>query len=177
MAKFALVRAAEPRVYQVEPGSGEAQADEPFLVAEPLRWVACPDDTTEFHLFDGSAGFTAPTVDLSAYAKMKRDATELSGITVNGIAVASDPDSQTRVANAYAGMQVTGAPSIRFKAASGFIVLSLDQVKAIGSALFAHTQACFDAEDEVDAALSAAPPTITTTDQVDAVFAAVRSAY
>lgn len=132
---------------------------------------------------DASGKFAAPpeptlSVDqLAAYAKQQRDQTEAAGLTVNGVAVASDPDSQTRVANAYSGMQVTGAASIRFKATAGFIVLTLDQVKAIGSALFAHTQACFDAEDQVDAGLSATPPTITTTAQVDAIFAGVKSAY
>lgn len=127
---------------------------------------------------DGTfAAPVVPTVDLAAYAKARRDVAETAGITVNGVAVASDPDSQTRVANAYSGMQVTGATSIRFKATAGFLVLTLDQVKAVGSALFAHTQACFDAEDQVDAGLSAAPPTITTTAEVDAIFAAVKAAY
>ncbi|MBP1178493.1 hypothetical protein [Methylobacterium sp. PvR107] len=63
---------------------------------------------------------------------------------------------------------------IRFKATSGFVVLSLHQVKAVGSALFAHTQACFDAEDRADAGLAAKPPTVTTTDQVEAMFAVGR---
>ena len=127
-----------------------------------------------------SQSFTAPVapaVDLAAYAKAKRDATEAGGITVNDVSIASDTDSQNRVNNAYNGMVVSGVSSIPFKSGSGFVTLTLDQVKAIGVALFAHTQACFTAEDQVDAGLSASPPTITTTAQVDAIFAAVKSAY
>ncbi len=125
------------------------------------------------------AALAAPPAasELSAYAKAKRDATEAAGITVNGVAIASDTDSQNRVNNAYNGMVVSGATSIPFKSGSGFVTLSLDQVKAIGTALFAHTQACFSAEDQVDAALAASPPTITTFAEIDALFAAVKSAY
>jgi len=114
---------------------------------------------------------------LGAYAKAKRDETEAAGITVNGVAIASDTDSQNRVNNAYNGMIVSGVASIPFKSGSGFVTLTLEQVKSIGVALFAHTQACFSAEDRVDDALSATPPTITTRAEVDAVFAAVKSAY
>ena len=114
---------------------------------------------------------------LRIYAKAKRDEAESAGVTVNGVAVASDPESQSRVSNAYSGMGVTGAESIRFKASGGFITLTLDQVKAIGSALFAHTQACFDAEGEVSAGIDATPPTITTLAQVDAAFGAVQRDY
>ena len=114
---------------------------------------------------------------LAAYAKQLRDQTEAGGITVNGIAVQSDIASQNRVSTAYSGMLVSGATSIPFKAASGFITLTVDQLKAVGAALFAHTQACFSAEDSVDAAINASPPAITTRGQVAAAFAAVTSAY
>ncbi|APT31935.1 hypothetical protein MCBMB27_02644 [Methylobacterium phyllosphaerae] len=143
-------------------------------------WLAFLEDQAGHRFVDGKlTAYTPPPpiVDLAAYAKRRRDEAEAAGITIAGLAVASDPDSQTRVSNAYAGMQVTGAASIRFKASAGFVVLTLDQVKAVGSALFAHTQACFDAEGEALAGLSAGPPTITTTAEVDAVFAAVPTAY
>lgn len=147
-------------------------------IAEAI--VACADASVGegWVTSDGGKSFSAPSgVDLAAYAKAKRDATEASGITVSGVAIQSDTDSQNRVNNAYNGMLVSGATSIPFKSASGFVTLTLDQLKAIGSALFAHTQACFAAEDQVDAALSASPPAIATTAQVDAIFAGVKSAY
>jgi hypothetical protein len=59
MPFFALLSGDEPRVHQVEPGAGEKQADEPFPVGEPLRWVKCPKGTTEFHTWNGE-GFDAP---------------------------------------------------------------------------------------------------------------------
>ncbi|WP_267355589.1 MULTISPECIES: DUF4376 domain-containing protein [unclassified Methylobacterium] len=139
-----------------------------------------PQPTVGWTTADSGKTFAAPAVpavDLTAYAKAKRDATEAGGITVNGVAIASDIDSQNRVNNAYNGMVVSGVASIPFKSASGFVTLTLDQLKAIGTALFNHTQACFAAEDQVDAALAASPPTVATTAQVDAIFAAVKSAY
>lgn len=168
---------------------GDAAADEAFAGwgvdgALPTVW---PRDDAGAQTDAALAAVLAPyglsaaidprPVDLFAYAKAKRDATEAAGITVNGVAIASDTDSQNRVNNAYNGMLVSGVTAIPFKSGSGFVTLTLDQVKAIGAALFAHTQACFSAEDQVDAALSASPPAITTAAEVDAVFAAVTSAF
>jgi len=60
MLTFALVLGSEPRVYQVAPGVGDERTEEPFTVAEPYRWVPCPEGTTEFHTFDGQESFSAP---------------------------------------------------------------------------------------------------------------------
>lgn len=153
------------------PDFAARMTDVTALVPQPLIGWTTGDEGKTF------AAPPAPVIDLAAYAKAKRDETEASGITVNSVSIASDTDSQNRVNNAYNGMLVSGVTSIPFKSGSGFVTLTLDQVKAIGTALFAHTQACFSAEDQVDAGLSASPPTITAPAQVDAIFAAVKSAY
>lgn len=149
-------------------------------------WYDAAGDAVEIGQLGDPAGFNPPLsaiappptpTDLAKYAKRKRDETEAAGITLNGVALGSGPDDQTRVANAYAGMQTSGTETIRFKATAGFIELTLAQVKAVGNALFAHTQACFDAEEQADVGLNANPPTITTTAQIDQIFAAVSSAF
>ena len=104
----------------------------------------------------------APTTDLISMT---------GGLKVNGLTIATDRDSQSMIANAYAGMQASGAESVKFKAASGWIELTADQIKAIALAVFAHVQACFTAEDGCDAGINASPPTIATFDEVDAAFA------
>ena len=182
MQFFAHLDAARSLVLEVlTVPDGLVLGDDLYTQAMAEACVPCGESIAAGMLYDATTETFAAApprpADLATYAKAKRDETEAAGITVNGIAVASDPDSQTRVANAYSGMQVTGATSIRFKATSGFIVLTFDQVKAVGSALFAHTQACFDAESQVDAGLTASPPTITTEAQVDAIFAKVASTY
>ncbi len=65
---------------------------------------------------------------------------------------------------------------MKFKAASGWIELTAEQIKAVALAVFAHVQACFAAEDAADAGINAAPPTITTLAEVDAAFAGVATA-
>ena len=131
---------------------------------------------------DGGKTFAPPVepaltvADLVAYAAARRFAVEVGGVDVNGVRIATDRDSRSMVANAYAGMQVSGAPSVKFKAASGWIELTTDQLKAIALAVFAHVQACFAAEDGCDAGINASPPTITTYAEVDAAFASLMPA-
>lgn len=134
------------------------------LRAELARWgLALPDALAE-----------APTpADLVAYAAARRFAAETGGVVVNGVTVATDRDSQSMVANAYAGMQAGGVASVKFKAASGWIELTADQMKAVALAVFAHVQACFSAEDGCDAGIHASPPTITTFAEIDAAFASL----
>ncbi|MBP2494927.1 hypothetical protein ABID82_007288 [Methylobacterium sp. PvP062] len=142
----------------------------PTLVAlreELARWgLALPD-----------ALAAAPSAaDLVAYAAARRFAVETGGVVVNGVTVATDRDSQSMVANAYAGMQAGAVASVKFKAASGWIELTADQMKAVALAVFAHVQACFAAEDGCDAGINASPPTITTLAEVNAAFAGLAPA-
>ncbi|MGX9981990.1 DUF4376 domain-containing protein [Methylobacterium fujisawaense] len=155
--------------------------------AMAAAFVACPDPAVVegWSLAldgDGKAVFSAPVVvpptpaQLVAYAAAKRFAVETGGLEVNGLTVATDRDSQSMIANAFAGMQASGAASVKFKAASGWIELTAEQIKAVALAVFAHVQACFTAEDAADAAIHATPATITTFAAVDAAFAGLGTA-
>jgi hypothetical protein len=106
--------------------------------------------------------------NLVAYAAAKRYAVETGGIVVAGVKVATDRDSQAMIGNAFAYIQASNATSVRFKAASGWVTLSADQVKALALAIGAHVQAAFATEDDLDAAINASPPTVTSTAQIDA---------
>lgn len=122
-------------------------------------------------------GDTAPSVEqLVAYAKAKRDAAEVAGVEVGGVSIDTSLDSQNRIGNAYAYAEAAGLASVTFKAASGWIVLSLDQLKAVSLAVGAHVQACFAAEDACDAGINASPPTITGYAEIDAAFASLMPA-
>ncbi|MEE7460698.1 hypothetical protein MFUR16E_04790 [Methylobacterium fujisawaense] len=128
---------------------------------------------------DGGATFTAPfeappgVEQLVAYAKAKRDAAEVAGVVVGGVSIDTSLDSQNRIGNAYAYAEAAGLASVTFKAASGWIVLTLDQLKAVSLTVGAHVQACFAAEDACDAGINASPPTITTYAQIDEAFASL----
>ena len=55
----------------------------------------------------------------------------------------SDQDAITRV---LVNAQAAGITSVRFKAASGWVELSLDQLRQIANAVALHVQGCYDAE-------------------------------
>lgn len=148
--------------------------------------VHADDDTTPLAAYPGATavlpyagperpadllGKAPPAIDLAAYAAAKRFAVETGGITVSGAPVATDRGSQAMIANALSYVQASGAASVSYKSPAGFVTLSADQIKAVALAVGAHVQACFVAEDAVDAGLHASPPTITALAQVDAAFA------
>lgn len=111
--------------------------------------------------------------DLKAYAAAARYAKETAGIAVGNAQIATDRDSQGMVAGAYAYVQANPSVTTNFKTASGFVSLSAAQITSIAMAVGGHVQACFAAEAQVDSGLSASPPTIKSTADVDAVFAAI----
>ncbi len=111
--------------------------------------------------------------DLLRYAAERRYAAETAGITVAGVAVATDRQSQAMIAGAVAYLGASGAPSLRFKAAQGFVTLAPADLTAIAVAVGAHVQACFAAEDRLAADIAAVPPAVTTRAAIDAAFAAI----
>lgn len=126
-------------------------------------WTAAPDGTFLAPVVGG-----AISVDLVAYAAAKRYAVETGGVVVNGAKIATDRGSQAMIVGAYAYVGASGAASIRFKASSGWTTLTAEQVKALALAVGTHVQAAFAVEDDLDAAINASPPTVTTTAQIDA---------
>ena len=113
-------------------------------------------------------GEPAPTlmpVTLPEYAAARRYAVETGGIVISGVAVATDRASQAMLAGAFAFANQNPEATIQYKAASGWVSLTHDQVVAIANAVGAHVQACFAAEHAVDAAIAAG--TITTRSEID----------
>jgi len=162
-------------LFDVEPVLPEAHTvvDVSAVAGIAVGWTRASDGKGGFTIAAPPAPVVAPpsVSDLVAYAAARRYTVETGGVSLNGVTIATDRDSQSMVANAYAGMQASGAASVKFKAASGWIELSADQLKALALAVFAHVQACFAAEDAADAGINAVPPTIATFAQVDAAFA------
>lgn len=67
---------------------------------------------------------------------------ETAGITVNGVRVLTGIEDQNRIASVLA----VGPASVDFKAANGWVTLTLAQLQQIADAIGAHVQACFTAE-------------------------------
>lgn len=77
----------------------------------------------------------------------KRKQVETGGVTFpNGMTVSTGIDDQNRITSVIANADLSGVTSVDFKAESGWITLTLDQVKGIAIAIALHVQACFTAE-------------------------------
>jgi hypothetical protein len=67
---------------------------------------------------------------------------ETGGITVGGVRVLTGIEDQNRIATALIGAPAT----LDFKAESGWVTLTLADLKGIAEAITTHVQACFSAE-------------------------------
>ena len=95
--------------------------------------------------------------DLMDAATSKRWDVMTGGVTLpGGISVGTTVDDQNRVTSVIANAQLAGVESMDFKAESGWVTLSLDQVRGIAAAVALHVHACYAAERAHHEAIAAA---------------------
>ena len=95
--------------------------------------------------------------DLMDAATSKRWDVMTGGVTMpGGISVGTTIDDQNRVTSVIANAQLAGVESMDFKAESGWVTLSLDQVRGIAAAVALHVHACYAAERAHHVAIAAA---------------------
>jgi len=98
--------------------------------------------------------------DLMDAATSKRWDVMTGGVTLpGGISVGTTIDDQNRVTSVIANAQMAGVESMDFKAQSGWVTLSLDQVRGIAAAVALHVHACYAAERAHHEAIAAASET------------------
>jgi hypothetical protein len=98
--------------------------------------------------------------DLMDAATSKRWDVMTGGVTLpGGISVGTTIDDQNRVTSVIANAQLAGVESMDFKAQSGWVTLSLDQVRGIAAAVALHVHACYAAERAHHVAIAAASET------------------
>lgn len=107
----------------------------------------------------------APVVDIPALIAARRYQAETSGITVNGMDVPTDRDSQAMVTGAALASVIDPNYTCQWKTAEGFVDLTAQQIIALASAMRAHVQSCFDREAALLAALGAGTYTDEQLDQ------------
>lgn len=103
---------------------------------------------------------------LKAYAAAKRYQVETGGMTVNGVQLPTDRETQSKLSGAVVAFQagaLTG--TIDWKAASGWVSVDQATVTALASAVAMHVQSAFSKEKAVSEAIDA--ETITTKSQID----------
>lgn len=87
---------------------------------------------------------------LKALAASKRYAVEVGGISIDGVKIDTSRESQNMIAGAHAYVIASGATSVQFKAASGFVTLTAAEITAIALSVGSHVQACFAVEMDLD---------------------------
>lgn len=90
---------------------------------------------------------------------------EVAGITVNGMAVATDRDSHALITGATVQAMLDPNYSLRWKTVAGFVDLTAEQIIGVATAARAHVQACFNREAELLDALEAGTFTPEMLDQ------------
>ena len=115
-------------------------------------------DGKDFH----SPKKSVPTLrqDLREQVTALRWQHETGGLTLpGGATVGTTIDDQNRITSVIANAQLAGVASVDFKAQSGWVTLSLAQVRGIAAAIALHVQACFSAERTHHEAIAVASET------------------
>lgn len=81
---------------------------------------------------------------------------ETGGITLpTGVRIATGIDDQNRITSVIANARLAGLDSVSFKAANGWVTLTLAELEGVAAAIALHVQRCFTAErahhDAIDA--------------------------
>lgn len=92
---------------------------------------------------------------LKALAAATRYALETGGITVSGVPVRTDRQSQSLITGAHAYAMTNAEATIRFKASTGFVELTASQMIGVATAVAEHVQSAFAIEAEVSALIDA----------------------
>jgi hypothetical protein len=91
----------------------------------------------------------APAPDWPALIAARRYQVETGGVTVEGIPVNTERDSQALLTGAAFAASLDPNYQIKWKAATGFVELNRDQVIGLASEVRAFVQACFNREAEL----------------------------
>lgn len=72
---------------------------------------------------------------------------ESGGILLpNGIKIASSREDQNRITSVISNAELAGIEEVSFKAASGWVTMTIADIKAIAATVARHVQACFNNE-------------------------------
>ena len=78
-----------------------------------------------------------------------RKSFEFGGIEFGGFWIETDRESQAMITGAYTKAKDNPELTINWKATNGWITLNASQIIAVGDAVFAHVQKCFNTEETI----------------------------
>ncbi|MEA5123318.1 DUF4376 domain-containing protein [Xanthomonas floridensis] len=71
---------------------------------------------------------------------------ETGGVSIGDVQVGSTTEDQNRISSVLAAAGLGTVEQVDFKANSGWVTLTLAEIRGIAAAISAHVQACFTAE-------------------------------
>jgi len=126
-----------------------AECFTPVIAAE-FQWTDLPVRQGA-RLIEGE--WVAPIIDLTPINQQKlsdlaalRYQHETAGITLNGMTIETDRQSQALITGAWSFSQLNPAVLIDWKGANGWVQIDAATITAIAGAVAAHVQSCFSAE-------------------------------
>jgi hypothetical protein len=121
-----------------------------------LIWVACPDSTRSGMQYADGLFTVRPLApaDHAAQIAVVRYLHETAGITVNGVSIDTNRDSQALITAAALSAVINPTYVCTWKALSGPVELTAAQLINIAAAVRAHVQASFDRECQLLEALA-----------------------
>ena len=126
-----------PATHRIEEIAPELQGD---------RWVQ-RWRAVKLKAAESAELLAAQKAGLVQAATAKRWAIETGGVTFpDGTRVASTTEDQNRITTVIANAALAGVSSVDFKAASGWVSLTLAELQGVAAAIALHVQACFSAE-------------------------------
>ncbi len=118
------------------------------IQAPKKEWIALTETEVETHLNPKIPFATAKENKYAEIAAARYNA-EIAGVTVNGVSIKTDRESQGLITGAALKAMQDSTYSCRWKTESGFVELTAPQILAIADAVRAHVQSCFDREAEL----------------------------
>lgn len=129
----------------------------PIWVGEDGSLVDVPPPGTGYRLvskkWQADTAYQAETARGQIAAR--RFQAEKAGISVSGMAVATDRDSQALITGAALAASLDDTYTCNWKTGETFVLLDSKTLLAIAKTVRAHVQACFDREAELLAAVKA----------------------
>ncbi|MBB5862583.1 DUF4376 domain-containing protein [Xanthomonas sp. 3058] len=135
------------------------------LMADPDRVIRIGDGATiprghrwwdEYENWRATGGIPVPnaapeTVEtmraaLRALTTQRRWEFETGGIAIGGVQVGTSTEDQNRISTVLAAADLGTVETVDFKANSGWVTLTLGEIRGIAAAISSHVQACFTAE-------------------------------
>jgi hypothetical protein len=114
----------------------------------------------------------SPADALIAYAANKRWVKETGGITVGGMSILTDDRSKQMLMGARLFADSNPEFSTAWVCGDGtIVVVNAAQIAGVSDAVLSWVASCFATFAAVQAQITATPPTITTTAQIDSAFA------